>query len=77
VNEGDLASDEATHQHLLGFGDGSQDREYAFAIRVCPPTTLDWVASNCFDQIGDASLRRDEDYAVISDESERLFRVRA
>ena len=46
MNQRDLAIDEAANEHLLGIGDGLKDREYVMALRVRPPTALDWLAND-------------------------------
>ena len=43
MNQRDFAIDEPANEHLLGIGDSLEDCEDVMALRVRPPTALDWL----------------------------------
>jgi len=46
MNQRDFAIDEAANEHSLGICDGLKDCEDVMALRVRPPTALDWLADD-------------------------------
>jgi hypothetical protein len=46
MNQRDLETKKATNQDLLGVRDCSKDCEDVVALRVCPPTALDWFTDD-------------------------------
>jgi hypothetical protein len=56
MNQGDLAIDEPTHKDLLRLGDRSKDCVDVMALRMCPPTALDWFAGDGLGEAWSGSL---------------------
>jgi hypothetical protein len=73
MNQRDLAIDETANEHLLGIGDGLKDCEDVMALRVRPPTALDWLADDGLCEARDRSFGRHQDNAVFPDEGQCLL----
>jgi hypothetical protein len=72
VNEGDLALNEATNQHLLRVANGACDLEDEVAARVRPPAAADALASDGLSERGNWTPGGLEDNAVLANKGKSL-----
>ena len=73
VNQRDLAIDEPTYENLVGVDDSPKDRIDVVTLWMCPPAPLDGFANDSFCKARHSSFGRNEDDAMLPDESQRLL----
>jgi len=69
MNQRDLAVDEPAHENLVGVDDSPKDRVYMVALWVRPPTPFDVLADDSLRKSRHSPFGRNEDDAMLSDES--------
>lgn len=72
MDKRDLALDEATHEDIVAVADRSRHREDLVTLRMRPPATPNWLASDDLSKGWDRPLRGLEHDTVLTNESERL-----